>query len=109
MNLRRGRRPRRPHPSGVGAVVCGGCYLGLGIVRSLGHAGVPVCVIDDERSIARFSRYATHSVRVANLRDEEEIVATVLRVGEELGLRGWVLFPTREEIVEAFARHREVL
>jgi D-aspartate ligase len=109
MKLARRVRRRQPHPSGVGAIVCGGCYLGLGIVRSLGHAGVPVCVIDDERSIARFSRYATHSVRVPDLRDEEQIVDTVRRVGEELGLQGWVLFPTREEMVAAFARHREVL
>jgi D-aspartate ligase len=111
MNLpgRTRRRRREAHPSGVGAIVCGGCYLGLGIVRSLGHAGVPVCVIDDERSIARFSRYATHSVRVPDLRDEEQIVDTVLRVGDKLGLQGWVLFPTREEMVAAFARHRDVL
>ena len=105
----RAKRRRQAHPSGVGAIVCGGCYLGLGIVRSLGHAGVPVCVIDDERSIARFSRYTTHSVRVPDLRDEEQIVDTVLRVGDELGLQGWVLFPTREEMVAAFARHRDVL
>ena len=110
MNLRgRAHRRRQAHPSGVGAIVCGGCYLGLGIVRSLGHAGIPVCVIDDERSIARFSRYTTHSVRVPDLRDEEQIVETVLRVGDELGLQGWVLFPTREEMVAAFARHRDVL
>ena len=31
-------------------------------MRSLGRRGVPVCVIDDEHSIARFSRYTTHSV-----------------------------------------------
>jgi D-aspartate ligase len=110
MNLgRRGRGGRGAHQSGVGAIVCGGCYLGLGIVRSLGHAGVPVCVIDDERSIARFSRYATHSVRVPSLREEEEIVDAVCRVGDELGLEGWVLFATREEMVAAFARHRDVL
>ncbi len=46
----------------VGAVVVGGDYQGLGIVRSLGRRGVPVCVIDDERSIGRFSRFATHAV-----------------------------------------------
>jgi hypothetical protein len=45
MKLRRPRRRQPPYPSGVGAIVCGGCYLGLGIVRSLGQAGVPVCVV----------------------------------------------------------------
>ena len=30
-----------------GAVVIGGDFNGLGIVRSLGRQGIPVCVIDD--------------------------------------------------------------
>lgn len=98
---------RRPRQRGsVGAVVCGGCYQGLGIVRSLGRRGIPVCVIDDERSIGRFSRYTTHAVHVADLRDEQRTVETVLDVGRRLGLDGWVLYPTREETVAAFARHR---
>ena len=53
----------------VGAVVIGGDYQGLGIVRSLGRRGIPVCIIDDEYSIARFSRYAQRAIRVRELRD----------------------------------------
>ena len=93
----------------VGAIVIGGDYQGLGIVRSLGRHGVPVCVIDDERSIARYSRYTTHAVRVDSLRDQDASVDTVLEVGRRLGLEGWVLYPTREETVAAFAHHRERL
>jgi D-aspartate ligase len=93
----------------VGAVVVGGDFLGLGIVRSLGRRGVPVCVIDDEYSISRFSRYATYAVRVANLRDEQQIVKNVLDTGKRFGLFHWVLYPTREEIVAAFARQRDLL
>jgi predicted ATP-grasp superfamily ATP-dependent carboligase len=102
---------RRTAVSGgtVGGVVCGGCYQGLGIIRSLGRRGIPVCVIDDERSIGRFSRYATHAVHVDDLRDEGRTVQTVLDVGERLGLDGWVLYPTREEMVVAFSRHRSDL
>jgi D-aspartate ligase len=81
----------------AGAVVVGGDYLGLGIVRSLGRRGVPICTVDDERSIARFSRFATYGLRVADLRDEGQAVQTVLDVGGRLGLEGWVLYPTREE------------
>jgi D-aspartate ligase len=90
----------------VGAVVVGGDYQGLGIVRSLGRHKVPVCVIDDERSIARYSRYTTHYVRVRSLRDEKVAVDQVLEIGKRLGLKGWVLFPTRDETVAAFARYR---
>jgi D-aspartate ligase len=93
----------------VGALVVGGDYVGLGIVRSLGRKGVPVCIVDDERSIARFSRFATYGVRVTDLRDERRAVETVLGVGSRLGLTGWVLYPTREETVAAFSRHRAQL
>ncbi len=89
----------------VGALVVGGCFQGLGIVRSLGRHGIPVCIVDDERSIARFSRYATRSVHVADLRDEQRAVEAVLDVGRQLGLDGWVLYPTRDETVAAFARY----
>lgn len=92
-----------------GAVVIGGDYQGLGIVRSLGRQGVPVCVIDDEQSIARYSRYVTHSVRTGSLRDERQTVDVVLDVGRRLGLEGWLLYPTRDETVAAFARYRDTL
>lgn len=93
----------------VGAVVIGGCFQGLGIVRSLGRHGVPVCIIDDEFSISRFSRYATHAVRVADLRDERRAVDTMLDVGRRLGLKDWVLYPTRDETVAAISRYRSEL
>jgi D-aspartate ligase len=93
----------------VGAVVLGGDFQGLGIVRSLGRHGIPVCVIDDEYSISRFSHYATHAVRVPDLRDETRTVEAVLEIGHRLGLEGWILYPTRDEIVAALSRHRPVL
>jgi predicted ATP-grasp superfamily ATP-dependent carboligase len=96
-------------PQRTGAVVVGGDYQGLGIVRSLGERGVPTCVVDDELSIARFSRYAAHAARCKDLRDEEAAVAALIEVGGRLGLDGWVLYPTRDETVAALARHRSAL
>jgi predicted ATP-grasp superfamily ATP-dependent carboligase len=93
----------------VGALVVGGDYQGLGIIRSLGRRGIPTCVIDDEHSIGRFSRYATHSVRSAGLRDGTAAVDAVLDAVERFGLDGWVLYPTRDEHVAAFAQARERL
>src|SRR5438034_7537091 len=100
--VRAGARPRRRlrvSSDTVGAVVLGGDYQGLGVVRSLGRKGIPVCVIDDEPSVARHSRYASLAVRVPRLREEAEVVNRVIEVGERLGLQGWVLYPTRDEIV----------
>lgn len=95
--------------SAPGAVVVGGDYQGLGILRSLGRRGVPVCVVDDEFSISRFSKYCTHFVKVAPLRDERVIVDALLAVADRLQISGWVLYPTREELVATFSRHRDRL
>jgi predicted ATP-grasp superfamily ATP-dependent carboligase len=99
----------RPTTRRVGAIVVGGDYQGLGIVRSLGRRGVPTCVLDDEHSIARFSRYTTYAAKVDRLDDEIRTVEHVRAAGRRFGLDGWVLYPTREETVVAFSRHRALL
>jgi D-aspartate ligase len=93
----------------VGAVVIGGEHPGLGIARSLGRRGIPICIIDDQHSVSQFSRYATQVVRVKDLRNEQNTVDNVMEIGQRYGLKGWVLFPTRDETVAAFSRHRDRL
>jgi D-aspartate ligase len=93
----------------TGAVVVGGDYQGLEIVRSLGRHGVPVCVVDNEHSISRFSRYCSSFVQRPDLREEASTVQTLLNLAKEMDLHGWVLYPTREEHVAAFSRHRSEL
>jgi D-aspartate ligase len=93
----------------VGAVVLGGDYQGLGIVRSLGAKGIPVCVIDDELSISRYSRYCARFVKVPHLRDGRVAVDRLLELAPRLGLEGWVLYPTREELVAAISHSSEEL
>lgn len=99
----------RQETSRVGGVVIGGDYQGLGIARSLGRAGAPVFVVDDERSIARYSRYVGGHLRVPDLRDEAVAVEQLLEAGRRFQLQGWVLYPTRDEHVSAFSRFRERL
>jgi D-aspartate ligase len=109
--MTRTRRPDGTSPGwpGAGAIVIGGDYLGVGIARSLGRRGVPICVLDDERSITRFSRFTTHAARVKSLRDADEATDALLTLGRRFGLEGWVLFPTRDEHVDAIAKNRAAL
>jgi D-aspartate ligase len=93
----------------VGAVVIGGDYQGLGIVRSLGRQGVPVCVIDDEHSISRYSKYTRRFIKVRELRDQRKVIGCLVDVGRRMSLQGWVLYPTREELVAAISNNREEL
>jgi len=68
-----------------------------------------VCVVDDEHSISRYSRYTTNYVKVEDLRNERAVVDRLLELGKRMGLNGWVLYPTREELVAALSRHRAEL
>jgi predicted ATP-grasp superfamily ATP-dependent carboligase len=95
--------------SSTGALVVGGDYQGLGIARSLGRQGVPVFVLDDERSIARTSRYVQRHARVRELRSREETLDALVNAVDRFGLQGWVLYPTREETVAAVATERKAL
>ncbi len=108
---RRAATPRRAggRPPGSGAVVIGGDHQGLGVARSLGRHGVPVCVVDDEPSIATSSRYTSHRVRVDDLRTPEATLEALEVARHRFGLEGWVLYPTRDETVAALAAHREEL
>jgi D-aspartate ligase len=90
-----------------GGIVLGGDSQGLGIARSLGRRGIPVCVIDDEPSICRASRYVRQFVRVDDLRTEHGMLTALARVRDRL--HGWVLYPTRDENVAAIAAHRDAL
>ena len=87
----------------------GGDYQGLGIARSLGRHGIPVCVIDDEHSITRASRFTDRTIRVPSLRDESSTLAALDTALNRYPIEGWVLFPTRDETVVALARNRSSL
>jgi D-aspartate ligase len=92
-----------------GAIVLGGDYQGLGIVRSLGRKGVLVGVVDDEISIARYSRYSAFAQQISSLADPVHLIPALTDLGKKLGLHGWVIYPTRDETVAALSQHREEL
>jgi D-aspartate ligase len=93
----------------AGAVVVGGDFHGLGIIRSLGRRGVPICMVDNEYCIGRFSKYTTLTARPPTLNKEQETVDFLVEMGHRMNLKGWVLFPTRDEHVAAFSRHKQLL
>src|SRR5882724_9610790 len=93
----------------IGALVVGGEHPGLGVARSLGRRGIPICVVDDQQSVAAFSRYVSRVVRVKDLVNPRKTVDSILEVGHKFDLKNWVLFPTRDETVAAFSTHRAEL
>jgi D-aspartate ligase len=89
-----------------GAIILGGNFLGLGIARSLGRRGIPVWVIDTDRSksIAQYSRYTKRFIV-----STEPVNDLLLREGKLHNLQGWVLFSGSDDYVEVLSTHREAL
>jgi predicted ATP-grasp superfamily ATP-dependent carboligase len=102
-------RPAAIRGVSPGAVVIGGDYQGLGIVRSLGKHGIDVIAIDDESSISRHSRYTTASIKVRDLRGDAGTLDALTELARTHNVDGWVVYPTRDETVAALARNRAVL
>lgn len=100
----------RTHPltAKTGAIVIGGDYRGLGIVRSLGRHGIPVWVMVDDHQLAARSRYARRSIRWPEAGDDER-VEFLVRLCAEHGLQGWALFPTADETAALVARRHAEL
>lgn len=94
--------------TGAGAVVIGGDYRGLGIVRSLGRQGIPVWVAQGDDVLAGSSRYATRRLRWPEASEDEQI-AFLVRLADKHQLQDWVLFPTSDTTASLVSRNHSLL
>ena len=99
-------RPRPEHAPG--ALVIGGDYKSLGVVRSLGRHGIPVWVLTDEHVLAGWSRYCRRAVPWPAAPEAEQ-VERLLGLARDNALDGWTLFPGGEESAALIARNRDAL
>jgi len=100
--------PRERTHGREGALVIGGDYKSLGVVRSLGRRGIPVWVLNDDHVLAGWSRFCQ---RVAGwpMATEEAQVAFLLELARDNDLDGWTIFPAGEEPAALVARNRSAL
>jgi predicted ATP-grasp superfamily ATP-dependent carboligase len=94
---------------GRGALITGASYRALGVVRSLGRAGVPVCVArTDEHALALASRFVKRRLRWESGPDGIRRDALIELCRRER-LEGWTLIPTDDEDAALIAREHDAL
>jgi predicted ATP-grasp superfamily ATP-dependent carboligase len=95
----------------VGAVVIGGDFQGLGVIRSLAEEGIPIFLLEYERSIARYSRYVSRYATNCSLLSNEgnSFPEYLISLAKNESLDGWVLFPNSDECVKLLSIHRDAL
>jgi D-aspartate ligase len=97
----------RPHAR-EGAIVIGGDYKSLGVVRSLGRHGIPVWVLTDDHLLAATSRFSKRALPWPAAAEADQ-VAHLLDLAKENGLDGWTIFPASDETAALLARNRDAL
>lgn len=87
----------------VGAIVLSSSYTALAVVRSLGRMGIPVWILDDQRSPTSYSRYVQCKFDLPV--EENEQAQLLLTIAREYGLLGWSLFPDGDKGASMIAKH----
>ncbi len=77
-------------------------------MRSLGRRKVPVWVLTDDHLIAGLSRYARKRLAWPAAAEAAQ-VEYLVKLSEQHGLQGWVLFATGDETAATLARYHDVL
>ena len=106
------RRPDRAGATGTtpGALVLGGDYRALGVVRSLGRRGIRVWVVraPEDHRLAGLSRYTRREL-VWPAEGDEPRRQYLDGLAQRHGLHGWVLIPTADTTVAFVAREHAAL
>jgi len=92
-----------------GALILGGDFQGLGVIRSLSEQGVQVFLVEYEWSISRYSRYVRRRAFKRDLLSGGRFAEYLIELAKEEKLEGWVVYPNNDEIVKELSVNREEL
>jgi len=93
----------------IGAIIIGGDFQGLGILRSLARRNIPVCLLDSKFCIGRFSRYRKKFIKCPNPSNEASFLNFLLGLAVKENLKGWIVYPTTDETVYFLAKYKRQL
>ncbi len=92
-----------------GAVIVGGDFQGLGVLRSLAGKGIPTVLLDHDLCIGRFSRHCRRFFRCPKPRDESLFLDFMMTLAEREGLGGWVVYPNDDDTVRLLSKNKSAL
>ena len=92
-----------------GAVITGGDFQGLGVLRTLGRKGIPVIVLDSDHCIGQYSRFKKKFLKSPHPSQNESYVQFLIDLAKSEKIYGWVIFPNSDEAVYVLSKYKEVL
>ncbi|MFA5033559.1 MAG: ATP-grasp domain-containing protein [bacterium] len=91
------------------AVVIGGDYQGLGVIRSLARENISVYLLDSEPCIATSSRYVHKFAKCPSPENEKSFIDFLVQFAKQEKLSNCLIFPTTDEMVRLLSANKELL
>jgi len=93
----------------IGAVIAGGDFQGLGVLRSLGRKGIPIILLDHDHCIARYSKFKKRFFRSPHPSKANSYLNFLIDLAKKENIYGWIIIPTRDETVYVLSKYKDIL
>ncbi len=93
--------------SNPGAIIFDGDFQALGLMRSLDLNKVPICLLSNTVSIAKFSNIKKRYFRLPSSKNRETYLNFLVRLAEREDLNGWVIFANNDEQVMFLSKEKD--
>ena len=93
----------------IGAVITGGDFQALGVLRTLARKNIPIILLDSDHCISRYSRFKKKFFKSPPPSAEESYLNFLIDLAKKEKIHGWVIFPNSDEVVYILSKHKDVL
>ena len=91
-----------------GVIIIEGHVQGLSNLRSIGEAGIPAWVLDQNNCIARYSKYCSKFIKCSPY-ESIEFINELKEIGIQYNLKNCLLIPSNDKAVHNLSKHSEQL
>jgi len=95
----------------VGAIITGGDFQALGVLRTLARKNIPIIMLDSDYCIGKYSKFKKKFFKSPHPSDNQSYVNFLLELAkrENIHKERWVIFPNSDEIVYILSKYKQVL
>jgi D-aspartate ligase len=95
----------------VGAVITGGDFQALGVLRTLARKDIPIIMLDSDLCIGKYSRFKKKFFRSPRPSDNQSYVNFLIELAKKENIHKdrWVIFPNSDEMVYVLSKYKNIL
>ncbi len=95
----------------IGALILGGDFQALGVLRTLARKSIPVIMLDSDLSISKYSRFKKKFFKSPRSSDSQSYVDFLMELAkkENIVKDRWVIFPNSDETVYIVSKYKDSL